>query len=380
MVVAIAILLLTWPFFHGGLSTSNTNQTLNTDQTQNTNQKFPGPMLDLIKLYAKHAAWYTQNRYDGYGDQHYDFDQCLKYHRELEELVVPRYMNKSDLYNLLNFIYRKSEQTQRKRGRGPENLWQLMVEAKSEFKNSTFAPSEYMIEHIEKLAEHSAWVALNDRAGYGDKRNDIRKIEEHYQALLAKKLEIVKIVFDENEGDWRRDDKPKIMKSCVVDNESGSRDMNADLKFSTSIVEETRFSETLHANLGFKRSVEGNFGAVKLSAEVTIEFGRSETNEVATAKTESHEIGGNCTAAAGEEVRCIALFNTTTADIPYTITYRIDDKHEIDLKGTWHGVISHSGRFKKELLSLNGIKIDSKKKTSQESGRPTEPIPEPKTD
>jgi len=146
-------------------------------------------MLDLIKLYAKHAAWYTQNKYDEYGDQHYDFDQCLKYHRELKELVVPRYMNESDLYNLLNFIYRKSEQTQRKRGRGPENLWQLMIEAKSEFQNSTFAPSEYMIEHIEKLAEHSAWVALNDRARYhADKENDIKKIEEHYQALLEDPL------------------------------------------------------------------------------------------------------------------------------------------------------------------------------------------------
>jgi len=177
MTVTIAILLLSWLCFDGGLSTDNTNHRL------------PGRMLDRIKLYAKHAAWYVKNHYDGYPEsKRYDEQQLQKYKHELQQLFVPTHMNLHDMDALLNFIYKASALyiPLLQRIRDTESLHQQMREARGEFRNSTFGPSEYMIEHIHNLAEHSARVAWNDREGYqSDERNSIRRIEQIYQALRA---------------------------------------------------------------------------------------------------------------------------------------------------------------------------------------------------
>lgn len=114
----------------------------------------------------------------------YDETKLSQYYGKLKAFV-PDHINRNDLCALLKFINRASEATQRERGRGPSSLHQRMIEAQNEFRNSTFGPSEYMIDHIQKLAEHSAWVALNERDGYySHKASDERKIEDAYQKLL----------------------------------------------------------------------------------------------------------------------------------------------------------------------------------------------------
>jgi len=269
-------------------------------------------MVDRIKLSAFHAAWYTQNKYDlpedqqfGIDYQEYHMKQFGMYYQELQTLVVPTYMSDRDLGALLQFIYATSEFAQTLRGRGlgsvrSANQIKQTKEADTEedrvdFKNSTFDPSEEMIETIEKLAEHSTWVALNDRARlHAEKEHDEHIVEDNYQKLLVLFANKLQIITEEAENKRNREKEQTESQSRA---KKAIERLGGDWKISDH-------EETFHINT---RTMEVKFSTETMNIEVLsdgLHLHHHGTNNVWALELDSNEDHMFCRHLTDETRHC----------------------------------------------------------------------------
>lgn len=336
----------------------------------NENHTFPKPVLELIREYAWRSGWYTQNQWDGYkSDKITDSFACQKYEKELKHMVVPNYMDAQSLSALLNFIdktqwethtHRKTDDHPWKKNGGhpeyksnAERAKRLFREAKETFRKSSFAPSDKMIYNLEHLARALVWRPVwyrNERLRHQTKAEIDAWVDHYYDKLTATDLELLKVDFHRDNAHWMEQSPESTYLGTVSCDERAAEPQHLNFTVSSSEMQQNSFSTTFGSKLGF--SYKGGMsllGIVSLQTGISIEFSYSTTEGTMQAITKSQSYSIPCVAAPGETIKCNAVWKKGAVDVPYTITYKIDE-NKIKLNGIWKGVMTYEANVSNQRL------------------------------
>jgi len=342
---------------------------LSTIALANENHTFPKPVLDLIYKYAWRYGWYTQNQWDGNNsDRVTDGLACEQYAKELKHMLVPNYMDIESLSALLTFIRKshwathtwRKDHPWKKDGEHPEfksntecarKEWR---EARQAFRVSSFKPSEAMISNLDSLAEHIVWRCVwwrNEQDRHQTKAEMDAWVDHYYNKLKATDLKILKIDFHRDDTHWMEQSPESTYLGTVSCDARASEPQRSNFEFTSSVMHQNSFSTTFGSTLGFSYTGGATlFEIVKFETGVSIEFSYSTTESTMKADTQSTSYTVPCVAAPGERVRCTAIWKKAAVDVPYTITYKIDENKK-ELKGIWKGVMTYEADVSNTVLN-----------------------------